>query len=128
MANQLVCNCHLRWFGHWLRDTTATVDGPTCGGGPSDLKDSPVVDVLAGDFVCNHDDPDEEECATDGMCPRACTCSGSGGQQVVRCSRAKLSLIPRRIDPVLTQELYLDFNLITEITSHLNNLHGLTKL
>lgn len=128
MANPLVCNCHLRWLGHWLRDTSVTVDGPTCGGGPSDLKDSPVVDVLAGDFICNREDPDEEECATDGMCPKGCSCSGSGGQQVVRCSRLKLNSIPRRIDLALTQELYLDFNNIDEISPQLNNIYGLTKL
>ncbi|XP_022707108.1 protein slit-like [Varroa jacobsoni] len=128
MANPLVCNCHLRWLAHWLRDTSVTVDGPTCGGGPSDLKDSPVADVLAGDFICNREDPDEEECATDGVCPKGCSCSGSGGQQVVRCSRLKLNSIPRRIDLALTQELYLDFNNIDEISPQLNSIYGLTKL
>ncbi|OQR71391.1 protein slit-like [Tropilaelaps mercedesae] len=127
MANPLICNCYLRWFGYWLRDTSVAVDNPTCDF-PPELKYTPIVDVLGGDFLCNRGQPDDEMCATDGTCPKGCSCSGHADLLVVRCSRSRFNTVPTGIDPALTQELYLDFNSIEEITPQINRIFRLTKL
>lgn len=67
---------------------------------------------------------DSVGCLGDDYCPPQCNCAGS----IVRCSRSRLTEIPRGIPPETT-ELYLDVNDIKTIhPERLNHLKILTRL
>lgn len=66
----------------------------------------------------------DQGCLGENYCPPKCSCTGT----VVRCSRAKLTEIPRGIPPE-TSELYLDINDINTIQAdRISHLKSLTRL
>ena len=74
-----------------------------------------MICVLIGDSI---------GCLGDDYCPPQCSCAGS----VVRCSRSRLTEIPRGIPPETT-ELYLDVNDIRTVQpERLAHLTILTRL
>ncbi|ODN05623.1 Protein slit [Orchesella cincta] len=121
-GNSFICNCHLAWFGEWLRreESIVSTDGPKCHA-PLRHKDSLIRSLPPHEFRCTSDD---RGCLGEGYCPPQCNCTGT----VVWCSRAKLREIPSGIPPE-TSELYLDVNEIQRIdVGRLGHLKYLTKL
>ncbi|XP_051157460.1 protein slit isoform X1 [Leptopilina boulardi] len=119
-GNPLSCNCHLAWFAEWLKKRDITNVTGSCHDPPR-LKNAVIRDIPHHEFKCNSD---SLGCLGDDYCPPQCNCAGS----VVRCSRSRLTEIPRGIPPETT-ELYLDVNDITTIQpERLNHLRILTRL
>ncbi|XP_073994613.1 slit guidance ligand isoform X3 [Rhodnius prolixus] len=121
LSNPFVCNCHLGWFSEWLRRKELLAGSPRCAH-PSRLNDVPIHEIPQQEFKCNSEN--DQGCLGDNYCPPKCNCAGT----VVRCSRAKLTEIPRGIPPE-TSELYLDVNEIQSIQAdRINHLRYLTRL
>ncbi|BES89823.1 Slit protein [Nesidiocoris tenuis] len=121
LQNPFVCNCHLGWFSEWVRRKELLAGSPRCAHPPR-LKDVPIHEIPQHEFKCTNDN--DQGCLGDNYCPPKCSCAGT----VVRCSRAKLTEIPRGI-PAETSELYLDVNDITTIQAErLNHLKYLARL
>ena len=123
LNNPLHCNCHMTWFGEWLRkkETELSTGAPRCSS-PARVKDIPLQDIPSFDFRCT--ELDDQGCLGEDYCPPKCTCTGT----IVRCSRAKLREIPKNIPPETT-ELYLDVNEIQSIQlERLSHLRALTRL
>ncbi|KAJ8682332.1 hypothetical protein QAD02_018124, partial [Eretmocerus hayati] len=119
--NPLSCNCHLSWFAEWVkkRDISMNVSGKCHE--PPRLKDATISEIPRHEFKCNSD---SVGCLGDDYCPPQCSCAGS----VVRCSRSRLTEIPRGIPPETT-ELYLDVNDIRTVQSErLAHLSALFRL
>jgi hypothetical protein len=55
MANPFNCNCHMGWFGEWLRQSglggAKGVSGPRCAA-PAHLKDRTITSLAVHDFRC----------------------------------------------------------------------------
>lgn len=123
LSNPLHCNCHMAWFGDWLRkkEQELSTGAPRCAS-PARVKDIPLQDMPSFEFRCS--ELDDQGCLGEDYCPPKCTCTGT----IVRCSRAKLREIPKNIPPETT-ELYLDVNEIQSIQSErLSHLRSLTRL
>lgn len=123
LSNPLHCNCHMAWFGDWLRkkEQELSTGIPRCAS-PARVKDIPLQDIPSFDFRCT--ELDDQGCLGEDYCPPKCTCTGT----IVRCSRAKLREIPKNIPPETT-ELYLDVNEIQSIQpERLSHLRALTRL
>lgn len=121
IQNPFACNCHLAWFAEWLRVKGLSGSTPKCET-PIKLKNTPIKDVSQHDFKCTSDN--DQGCLGENYCPPKCTCTGT----IVRCTRAKLTEIPRGI-PIETSELYLDENQITTIQpDRITHLKYLTRL
>ncbi|XP_058798231.1 protein slit isoform X2 [Phymastichus coffea] len=119
-GNPLSCNCHLAWFSEWLKKHDSVSVSGHCHDPPR-LKDAAINDIPRHEFKCNSD---SVGCLGDDYCPPQCSCAGS----VVRCSRSRLTEIPRGIPPETT-ELYLDVNDIKTIQpERLAHLSILTRL
>lgn len=89
---------------------------------PPKVRDVQIKDLPHNDFKCTNDN--NEGCLGDGYCPPTCSCTGT----VVRCSRNKLTEIPRGI-PSETSELYLESNEIAMIhMDRIRHLKALTRL
>ncbi|KAI5706247.1 hypothetical protein M8J75_006298 [Diaphorina citri] len=121
VSNPFICNCHLAWFSEWLRKRDLTAASPKCAG-PDAVRDVPIHELPQHEFKCLSEN--DQGCLGDNYCPPKCTCTGT----IVRCSRAKLTEIPRGIPPE-TSELYLDVNEIQTIQANrLSHLKSLTRL
>ncbi|CAH1374282.1 unnamed protein product [Tenebrio molitor] len=121
MQNPFMCNCHLAWFSEWLKNKGLSGSAPKCAG-PARVKDVLIKELPKNEFKCTSDN--DQGCLGENYCPPKCSCTGT----VVRCSRAKLTEIPRGIPPE-TSELYLDINEITRIqTDRISHLKSLTRL
>ncbi|KAI9562208.1 hypothetical protein GHT06_013173 [Daphnia sinensis] len=123
LSNPLHCNCHMAWFGDWLRkkEQELSTGAPRCAS-PARVKDIPLQDMPSFEFRCS--ELDDQGCLGEDYCPPKCTCTGT----IVRCSRAKLREIPKNIPPETT-ELYLDVNEIQSIQpERLSHLRSLTRL
>lgn len=121
MQNPFMCNCHLAWFSEWLKNKGLSGSPPKCAG-PARVKDVPIKELPKNEFKCTSDN--DQGCLGENYCPPKCSCTGT----VVRCSRAKLTEIPRGIPPE-TSELYLDINEITTIQAdRISHLKSLTRL
>ncbi|XP_046659132.1 protein slit isoform X2 [Homalodisca vitripennis] len=118
MSNPFICNCHLAWFAEWVRKRELIAGSPRCAA-PTRVKDVAIHELPPHEFKCLNEN--DQGCLGDNYCPPKCSCTGT----VVRCSRAKLTEIPRGI-PAETSELYLDVNEIQSIRqdriSHLKSL------
>lgn len=51
LANPFNCDCHLSWFGAWLRSRRIVTGNPRCQS-PAFLRGIPLQDVAAPDFRC----------------------------------------------------------------------------
>lgn len=121
MSNPFVCNCHLGWFAEWVRKRELTAGSPQCAL-PTRVKDVPIHELPQHEFKCTSEN--DQGCLGDNYCPPKCVCTGT----VVRCSRTKLTEIPRGIPPE-TSELYLDVNEIQRIQAdRISHLKSLTRL
>ncbi|KAL1130294.1 hypothetical protein AAG570_013232, partial [Ranatra chinensis] len=121
LSNPFICNCHLGWFAEWLKRKELLAGSPRCAA-PSRVKDVSIHELPQHEFKCTGND--DQGCLGDNYCPPKCACTGT----VVRCSRAKLTEIPRGI-PSETSELYLDVNEIQSIRAdRLSHLKYLTRL
>uniref|UniRef100_A0ABD2X9L2 Protein slit n=1 Tax=Trichogramma kaykai TaxID=54128 RepID=A0ABD2X9L2_9HYME len=105
-GNPLSCNCHLAWFSEWLKEHEGVTVTGHCHDPPR-LKNAVINEIPRHEFKCTGD---SWGCLGDDYCPPQCSCAGS----VVRCSRSRLTEIPRGIPPETT-ELYLDVNDIRTI-------------
>ncbi|XP_025093491.1 protein slit-like isoform X1 [Pomacea canaliculata] len=140
MVNPFNCNCHLSWLAEWLSQRNIITGTPTCTA-PGNLKNKPIQELNANDFVCEdnndlgchmgtpHCCPDsnmvtiENSCDPRAYCPPKCTCTGT----IVRCSHQHLQEIPKYI-PLDTIELYLDDNEIQRIPQEIGLLTNLKRL
>ncbi|XP_014246205.1 protein slit isoform X2 [Cimex lectularius] len=121
LSNPFVCNCHLGWFSEWLKRKELLAGSPRCAF-PARLNNVLIHEIPQYEFKCTSDN--DQGCLGDNYCPPKCTCAGT----VVRCSKAKLTEIPRGIPPE-TSELYLDVNEISMIQAdRINHLKYLTRL
>ncbi|XP_044259557.1 protein slit isoform X2 [Tribolium madens] len=121
MQNPFMCNCHLAWFSEWLKNKGLSGSTPKCAGPPR-VKDVLIKELPKNEFKCTSDN--DQGCLGENYCPPKCSCTGT----VVRCSRAKLTEIPRGIPPE-TSELYLDINEISAIQAdRISHLKSLTRL
>uniref|UniRef100_A0A3B5LUB3 Slit homolog 1b (Drosophila) n=1 Tax=Xiphophorus couchianus TaxID=32473 RepID=A0A3B5LUB3_9TELE len=105
LANPFNCDCHLSWFGAWLRSRRIVTGNPRCQS-PAFLRGIPLQDVAAPDFRC--------EDGTGPQCPSQCSCMDT----VVRCSNKHLQALPRGLPRNIT-ELYLDGNQFTSVPKEL---------
>lgn len=120
-SNPFKCNCHLAWFSDWLRKRGLSGSAPHCAA-PAKVRDVAIKDLPHHEFKCLSDA--DEGCLGEGYCPPSCVCTGT----VVRCSRNKLTEIPRGI-PAETSELYLESNEISMIHhDRISHLKSLTRL
>lgn len=121
VQNPFICNCHLAWFSDWLKSKGLSGSSPRCAM-PIRLKDVLIKELPQNEFKCTSEN--DQGCLGENYCPPRCTCTGT----IVRCSRAKLTEIPRGIPPE-TSELYLDVNDIHNIQAdRINHLKSLTRL
>lgn len=51
MANPFNCNCHMEWLAAWLKMRNIITGTPSCAA-PQTVKDTPIQDLKAKDFVC----------------------------------------------------------------------------
>lgn len=121
LSNPIQCDCHMAWFGDWLRSQNNTSAVATCAT-PTHLKNRQLQDLPLPSFRCKGSA--DEGCLEQHYCPRECVCTGT----VIRCSHAQLKHVPNNV-PKEASELYLDVNDITDLKmeqfSHLQRLSRL---
>lgn len=111
----------MAWFSDWLRKKALNGGAARCAA-PAKLRDVQIKDLPHNEFKCTSDS--NGGCLGEDYCPPMCTCTGT----VVRCSRNKLTEIPRGI-PTETSELYLESNEISIIhQERIRHLKSLTRL
>ncbi|XP_015225833.1 PREDICTED: slit homolog 1 protein-like [Cyprinodon variegatus] len=114
LANPFNCDCHLSWFGAWLRSRRIVTGNPRCQS-PSFLRGIPLQDVAVPDFRCEDGSGlDDRRCVAGPQCPSQCSCMDT----VVRCSNKHLQALPRGLPRNIT-ELYLDGNQFTSVPKEL---------
>uniref|UniRef100_A0A3B5LUE5 Slit homolog 1b (Drosophila) n=1 Tax=Xiphophorus couchianus TaxID=32473 RepID=A0A3B5LUE5_9TELE len=102
LANPFNCDCHLSWFGAWLRSRRIVTGNPRCQS-PAFLRGIPLQDVAAPDFRCEDGSVlEDRSCVAGPQCPSQCSCMDT----VVRCSNKHLQALPRGLPRNIT-ELYI---------------------
>ncbi|MED6270790.1 Slit 1 protein [Characodon lateralis] len=114
LANPFNCDCHLSWFGAWLRSRRIVTGNPRCQS-PAFLRGIPLQDVAVPDFRCEDGSVlEDRSCLAGPQCPSQCSCMDT----VVRCSNKHLQALPRGLPRNIT-ELYLDGNQFTSVPKEL---------
>ncbi|KAM4594638.1 slit homolog 1 protein-like isoform 2-T2 [Fundulus diaphanus] len=117
LANPFNCDCHLSWFGAWLRSRRIVTGNPRCQS-PAFLRGIPLQDVAVPDFRCEDGSVlEDRSCGSGPQCPSQCSCMDT----VVRCSNKHLQALPRGLPRNIT-ELYLDGNQFTGVPKELATL------
>ncbi|KAM6972404.1 slit homolog 1 protein-like [Aplochiton taeniatus] len=120
LANPFNCDCHLSWFGAWLRSRRIVTGNPRCQS-PAFLREIPLQDVAAPDFRCQDGAVlEDSSCVPRPQCPVECSCM----ETVVRCSNKHLQTLPRGLPRNVT-ELYLDGNQFTSVPKDLSTFKHL---
>ncbi|KAE9412961.1 hypothetical protein Angca_004648, partial [Angiostrongylus cantonensis] len=122
-GNDFLCNCQILPLVKWIRkNVSRTVEVGQCTR-PPELKGENVQDLRMEDMQCS--DEFEGICADNGdYCPLGCSCHDT----IVRCSKRNLRVFPVSL-PVDTTELFLDSNIIDEISiEEISRLTNLVKL
>ncbi|XP_076063489.1 protein slit-like [Oratosquilla oratoria] len=123
--NPLVCDCRSEWLLSWLQEHPGTQEAtpPVCHL-PLHFRDVPLTQVPPKELACRTGMSSDASCEGAVYCPPECQCK----KTVVRCSRGKLTYIPKGIPPDTT-ELYLDVNEIKHIDNdRLKHLKKLNRL
>uniref|UniRef100_A0A3B3U8F7 Slit homolog 1 protein n=1 Tax=Poecilia latipinna TaxID=48699 RepID=A0A3B3U8F7_9TELE len=122
LANPFTCDCHLSWFGAWLRSRRIVTGNPRCQS-PAFLRGIPLQDVAVPDFRCE-DVLEDRSCVAGPQCPSQCSCMDT----VVRCSNKHLQALPRGLPRNIT-ELDLSNNKINSLSNDsFSNMSQLTTL
>ncbi|GFR95085.1 SLIT homolog 1 protein [Elysia marginata] len=120
--NKLLCDCHLAWFGRWLRRNPTLALFTECSQ-PTHLRHQEIAELQDRDFKCDVTFRSRymDECVEENQCPRQCHCSDG----VVDCRQKRLTAVPDRI-PQSAVEIRMEENRITKIHARafadLNNL------
>uniref|UniRef100_A0A3B5LU64 Slit homolog 1b (Drosophila) n=1 Tax=Xiphophorus couchianus TaxID=32473 RepID=A0A3B5LU64_9TELE len=124
LANPFNCDCHLSWFGAWLRSRRIVTGNPRCQS-PAFLRGIPLQDVAAPDFRCEDGSVlEDRSCVAGPQCPSQCSCMDT----VVRCSNKHLQALPRGLPRNIT-ELDLSNNKINSLSNDsFSNMSQLTTL
>uniref|UniRef100_A0A3Q2NS31 Slit homolog 1b (Drosophila) n=1 Tax=Fundulus heteroclitus TaxID=8078 RepID=A0A3Q2NS31_FUNHE len=124
LANPFNCDCHLSWFGAWLRSRRIVTGNPRCQS-PAFLRGIPLQDVAVPDFRCEDGSVlEDRSCGSGPQCPSQCSCMDT----VVRCSNKHLQALPRGLPRNIT-ELDLSNNKISSLSNDsFSNMSQLTTL
>uniref|UniRef100_A0A3B3VJ89 Slit homolog 1 protein n=1 Tax=Poecilia latipinna TaxID=48699 RepID=A0A3B3VJ89_9TELE len=98
LANPFTCDCHLSWFGAWLRSRRIVTGNPRCQS-PAFLRGIPLQDVAVPDFRCEDGMLEDRSCVAGPQCPSQCSCMDT----VVRCSNKHLQALPRGLPRNITE-------------------------
>ncbi|XP_054154675.1 protein slit-like [Oppia nitens] len=111
--NPFICDCNLKWLARYLEARPTLETSEARCESPKRAVRKRIQQLSPDRFRCH--EPDEW---------RTCPCSSAS---VVRCSRHRLKVMPRYMDPLST-ELYMDVNDIGRVSPHVNQLSQLTRL